>query len=201
MHTKFTGAALLMMSAVLSAPAQARPSPPPAVHCSDSARTVGNAGYVACQGPTAGNIAAHLVDTAAFAGYGSFELVGTTNDPHSGPFASESEDESSRTLTFDHVQKGYFVLGLKGGPDYSLYLFDGGTSGIGSLKFDTLGLVNGSGHAGPELSHAALFTSYVPYVAPSPASLMAVVPEPETGALMLAGLAAIGFVAKRRKSA
>jgi hypothetical protein len=176
----------------LCAPAMASQPPAPAVACSDSVATIGNSGYLACQGPTTGNIAPGQVDTASFAGYGSFSLVGASNDPGAGPFVSDPGSVTSGTLTFDNVQKGFFVLGIKGGPDYSLYLFNGGSTGISSLKFDTLGITTGGGRAGPGLSHLALFTQ--PYITPS-------IPEPETYALMLGGLGLVGWLAGRRKVA
>jgi hypothetical protein len=176
----------------LATPAMASQPPAPAVACGDSVATVGNAGYLDCQGPTPGNISPGQVDTASFAGYGTFNLVGASNDPGAGPFQSDPGGQTSGTLTFDNVQKGFFVLGIKGGADYSLYLFDGGSTGISTLNFDTLGIVTGGGNAGPGLSHLALFTQ--PYVTPS-------IPEPETYALMLGGLGLVSWLARRRKAA
>ena len=157
-----------------------------AVSCSDSVATTGNAGYLACQGPIGGNIAPGQVNTATFDGI-TYDLVGSTDDAGAGPFTIDMAGATGGLLTFDAVQKGKFVLGLKGGPDFSLYLFDGGSAGITQLSFDTLGITKGNGRPGPGLSHAALFT--------------AAVPEPETYALMLAGLAGVGFMARRRRAA
>ena len=159
----------------------------PVVSCSDSSATIGNAGYISCQGPVFGNIATGQTHTATFSGYGTFNLVGTSNDLGHGPFSAFLGTGNTGTLNFDSVVKGYFVLGIKGGPDYSLYLFNGGTAGISSLSFDTFGVVTGSGHAGPGLSHLALFTTAVP--------------EPETYAMLLAGLGLMGTIARRRKNA
>jgi opacity protein-like surface antigen len=184
MKSKLSLVAFAALAASFASTAMAAAAPPPVV-CSDSAATTGNAGYISCQGPTAGNIAPGQTHTATFAGYGTFALVGSTDFPAAGPFASDPGGVTSGVLTFDNAVKGLFVLGIKGGPDYSLYLFDGGAAGITSLNFDTNGIVKGNGRPGPGLSHASLFT--------------APVPEPETYALMLAGLAAIGFVARRRK--
>jgi PEP-CTERM motif len=175
--------------AALSAPAHAgRGAPAPAVSCAQSFATVANAGYIACQGPLAGNIAAGQVSSVSFAGFGNFELAGTTDDG-SAAFAGNPGNVGSGTLQLGSPQTGLFVIGLKGGPTYSLYLFDGaaaGPAGIGALTFDTLGITKGNGSAGPGLSHAALF--------------MAPVPEPGTWALMAAGLALVGGLAQRRRA-
>jgi len=174
-------AALGSVSAYASKPMSGTP-----VHCFDSVALTADAGYVTCQGPTSGNISPGQVDTATFAGYGTFDLVGSTNDLNAGPFAADPGGVTSGVLTFDTTMYGPFVIGIKGGPDYSLYLFDAGNTGITSLNFDTLGIVNGDGRPGPGLSHASLF--------------LMPVPEPETWALMLAGLAAVGFMSRRRKA-
>ena len=89
-------------------------------------------------------------------------------------------------LALDH---GLFVLAIKGGPTYSYYEFDAGTSGIDSLSFDTLGVAKGNGRAGPGLSHFGLYTQNSP------------VPEPQSYALMLAGFAAIGLMVRSRRRA
>ena len=156
-----------------------------AVQCSDSTATAGNAGYLSCQGPTSGNIAPGQTSTATFSGVGSFSLMGKSDDTGFGPFASNPGLGSTGTFSFDSPQKGYFVLGIKGGPDYSLYLFNGGAAGILALNFDTLGVTKGSGGAGPGLSHLALFAQPVP--------------EPQIYALMLAGLAAVGSIVRRHR--
>ena len=156
-----------------------------AVQCTDSVATTNNAGYISCQGPVSGNIAPGQTHIAAFSGFGTFNLVGKSDDAGFGPFASNPGSGTSGTLSFDTPQTGFFVLGIKGGPTYSLYLFNGGSLGISALNFDTLGVTKGNGGAGPGLSHLALFAQPVP--------------EPESYALMFAGLAVVGTIVRRRR--
>lgn len=156
-----------------------------AVDCADSGVTTGNAGYLGCQGSFSGNLAPGQTNAATFSGYGTFSLVGKSDDTGLGPFASSSGAGTSGTLSFDTPQAGLFVLGIKGGPTYSLYLFDGGSLGVSALNFDTLGVAKGNGSAGPGLSHLALFTQPVP--------------EPGSYALMFAGLAVVGSIVHRRR--
>ena len=79
-----------------------------------------------------------------------------------------------------------FVLALKAGDAFSLYLFAAHTT---SIDFDTLGvgfINNGGSHFGQGLSHATLYS-------------VTAVPEPETYALLAAGLTFVGWASRRRK--
>lgn len=181
-------ALMLATSACANVAMAAAPAASP-VFCSDSF-IVENGGYVSCQGPLSGNIATGRVNTASFAGYGDFELTSVSG---TGSFSVALDTEKSGTLNFGAAQTGFFVVGIKGGPGFSLYLFDGGRNGISSLDFDTFGIVTGGGRAGPGLSHAALFTSLS--AGPTPP-----IPEPASALLLLAGLGAVGFVARRRSA-
>lgn len=152
---------------------------------------------VACSGAWEGNDANQQADllTQAAADFGAFvgagaeySFLGKSDDAGNGPFTSNPDGATSGVLTFDSVQTGLFAISLKAGNAFSLYLFDGGTTGLGSVSFSTLGVqVNGQGiPAG--LSHAALIG-----IAP--------IPEPASLALMVAGLAGFGVAARGRRTA
>jgi hypothetical protein len=160
-----------------------------AENCLDTTTTPA---YIACVGSFTGNIngsASELTDlSTAFGGVWTYS--GKSDDAGSGPF-STSPTGGTGTLTFDTAQFGVFAIGLKAATNYSYFLFDGGIGGISSIDYDTLGVAqNGQGIA-QGLSHAAL---YFGEGVPVPN-----VPEPETYALMLAGLGVVGFMARRRK--
>ena len=80
---------------------------------------------------------------------------------------------------------GPFVLALKAGNAFSLYAFSDGDT----IDWDTLGVgfQNGGSpvQSGQELSHATVYTTANP--------------EPETYALLAAGLAFVGWASRRRQ--
>jgi PEP-CTERM motif len=187
MKLRLITAALASTATLLAASAHAAGAGPLPVTCGSSLDTTFSVGYAsACQGPLVGTLGAGAVDTATF-GSQLFTLAGTTTDA-SGRFTANPGSVQWGELFLAAPQTGLFVLGLQGGGTYSLYLFDGGSTGLGSIEFDTRGITQGfAGLAGPSLTQAALFTSAVP--------------EPGTYGFMLSGLLGLGLLAHRRRVA
>jgi hypothetical protein len=144
-------------------------------------------GYINCAGAYSGNNSNQAVDTQA-AISSTFGLSGLTTVTD---ITGGNSGNITGNLTFA-AQTGPFVLSIKAGDAFSLYEF----TGVTSVMYDTLGVGFFSGnnnqniHVGQELSHADLYSRGV-----TPP-----VPEPETYALLMAGLGALGFIARRRRS-
>ncbi len=166
--------------------------------CDSSARTIGNLGYVGCLGSFKGNMDNQLSDiwsTMVAEGNSWVTVAQSQSYVSSQSFAAAmnpfSENEGARddgTINFDAPQSGLFALGLKQGNGFSLYLFDGAAvqGGISSIDYDTSG-VKGAKRQSFDLSHAGFFGAVSP------------VPEPSAYAMMLTGLAVVGFALKRRR--
>jgi hypothetical protein len=165
----------------LAAPAFAAVEGGSVTSCADSFMSFTNEGYVGCRGPLTGDVG--TLSSVSLAGVGSLRFVGLTGDA-SGAFTGPFDDSVFGQLQLGQVRYGNFVIGVQGGASYSLYLFNGGATGIGSITYDTFGVVDAAGVAGPAFSSAALFAGAVP--------------EPTPVALLLAGLVTLGFVARRR---
>jgi hypothetical protein len=119
--------------------------------------------------------------------YGDFAYVGqTTSAPDSaGPFEPFGPGLEFGTLTLKVAQTGAFVIALASNGDYSLFLYDASaiTGGVLSIDISTIGTTGAIGSFPLEY-----------------ANLYAPIPEPETCALMLSGLALTGLALRRRKA-
>jgi hypothetical protein len=158
-----------------------------AAHSEVCTDTVTTPSYLSCVGSFVGNLngaAAELTALTSSFG-GTWAYAGKSDDLGFGPFTG-NPGTNAGTLTFDAAVYGSFVVGLKAATQYSYFLFNGGVSGITSINFTTLGVAQTGGGVAQNLSHAAL------YLAP--------VPEPQTYALMLLGLVALGAQMRHRRS-
>lgn len=162
----------------------ARIAPTPS--CTDT--TFSSLASTACAGSSAGNINGTLSETAFIGSEfgGVFSYIGKSDDAQHGPFTSNPTTATNGTLTFDSPLGGVFVIGLMGANRHSFYLFDA-VSPVSSLTFESMeGVALNHRSIAQDLSHANLYVA-------------APVPEPQAYALMMAGLAGVGFVARRRK--
>lgn len=178
-----------------SSPAQALTLKLPA--CSASNVTTMQPGYVSCLGSYVGNMDNQLTGSSGvFAAINSgFQFSTNTYfsseyfSANGNPFAQNEGSRDDGIINFDHAYTGKFVLGLKQANGFSLYLFNGSNvpGGISQIAYDTNGVQNNGGRI---LSHAGFFGT--PTVSP--------VPEAGTYGMMLAGLAGLGLLARRRRA-
>jgi hypothetical protein len=142
------------------------------------------AGATACAGAFDGNNVnvglrpLVLDELADLSGLGGWHMVATY----------WTERAPTGTLNLLAPIDGAFAIALKSSTNFSLYYFNGVGPAIGSLAYSTIGTSVNRRGLPQDLSHATLYlTNAVP------------VPEPETYAMLLAGLAGIGFVLRRRQ--
>lgn len=115
----------------------------------------------------------------------TFTATATPGSSGSWTFAGIDADGVAAPLTLD------LVVGLKAGNEYALWSFDnvvvdGSDGGVFNVAFTN----NGGNH--PALSHLIVFGR------DSAGGSVSAIPEPDTYALLLAGLGLVGFAARRK---
>ncbi len=185
-----TAVALVLVGATA---ASAKSAPTALPTCSASFTTTSQPGYVGCIGAFSGNMDNQLTgSTGIYSKISTSFGLSTTNyfsSEKSSATGNPFSSISGGTISFDKHLTGSFVLGLKQGNGYSLYLFDASkvVGGISGIRYDTNG-VKTSRTTSTDLSHAGFFGT------------VSAVPEPETYAMLLAGLGLMGVIARRRKA-
>lgn len=169
-----------------------------------------NVSYIDCfgniEGNNVGNSTPGAVNTLAGINnlwgstYGPFFDAGTSNFSGSGmsdggPFGNIT---TAGTLSVSPFVSGFFVLALKQGSDFSLYLLNA-TGNVTSINYSTAGVQTG---ATTDLSHASLYrcnTQLSENCSRPDPNIQ--VPEPGTFALLGAGLFGLGLASRRRRQA
>lgn len=159
--------------------------------------------YIVCEGAFQGNdipnneaeilaLFTTLTSDLGFSGTWAVSTDDKSDSSGNGVFTSNPE-ETEGTLTFDTTQFGLFGITLKAANSFSVYLFDGGTEGITSIDFQTIGTATNPQGTAQDLSHASFF-SFTPDHTP--------VPEPAAAvALTVFGLVGLGMKKKSHPSA
>ncbi len=191
--TMATVAAVLMLAGTAQAQQTFDPGTLGAPACANSGdNTATMLDWISCRGSFQGNTNEIGIGTYLNAQFGgTFTALGSSADGGFGPF-SNNPGGTDGTLGFDGALNGTFVLALKASNRMSFYLFAG--NGQTSVKFNTLGVSLNAQDIPNGLSHAALWGG-------QGATITNVVPEPSTYLLVASGLAALGFVSRRRRHA
>ncbi len=164
----------------------------------DNGGVTATMGAIDCSGAWQGNDANQQTDVLAQLGLdftptigsiGTWSFTDKADTGQNTAFFDSVPSASIGTITFDNPITNYFALALKASNQFSLYLFDGGLSGISSIDFSTLGSsVNGRGTE-QTLSHASLYSFTGPTV----------VTVPEASPLLLLIIGLFVFVCRRIK--
>jgi hypothetical protein len=184
--SKFGGALLAAVAAVSITASSASAQLTPSGFACTSNNALSFMGASACLGAFTGNDANQqpgVLSALSGAWGGSWNWLGKTDDPNNGPFTN-SPSTNIGGLLFDSPITGPFVLALKAGDFFSLYLFNGSNTGF--VNYTTGGVAVNPNNVALGLSHASMYRPTT------------VVPEPSTYALMATGLAALVVIRRRR---